>query len=153
MPGKRTVIRRAEPGDLEVVETIVAEAYAIYVARIGKKPGPMLDDYAHRIASGQCHVAEIDGRIVGILVVEHRDDYLLLDNVAVAAGAQGIGIGRDLIDFAEREAASLGLPRVRLYTHVMMTENLTFYPRLGYRETERITEEGFDRVYFEKPVL
>ena len=31
-----------------------------------------------------------------------------------------------------------------------MTENLDFYPRLGYLETHRISEDGFDRVYFEK---
>jgi hypothetical protein len=31
-----------------------------------------------------------------------------------------------------------------------MTENLDFYPRLGYLETQRVHEDGFDRVYFEK---
>jgi hypothetical protein len=33
-----------------------------------------------------------------------------------------------------------------------MTENLAFYARLGYREDDRRTEEGFQRVFFSKPV-
>jgi hypothetical protein len=31
-----------------------------------------------------------------------------------------------------------------------MTENLAFYPRLGYREVGRVVEDGFRRVYFAK---
>ena len=33
-----------------------------------------------------------------------------------------------------------------------MTENLSFYPRMGYAEVDRRHEDGFDRVFFEKPV-
>ena len=32
-----------------------------------------------------------------------------------------------------------------------MTENLKLYPRLGYREVDRKTDEGFERVFFAKP--
>jgi hypothetical protein len=31
-----------------------------------------------------------------------------------------------------------------------MTENLSLYAALGYEETGRATEDGFDRVYFRK---
>ena len=31
-----------------------------------------------------------------------------------------------------------------------MVENIAWYPRLGYRETERRAESGFARVFFEK---
>jgi hypothetical protein len=40
------VIRPAQPADRAAVEMIVRAAYSPYVARIGKPPGPMLDDYA-----------------------------------------------------------------------------------------------------------
>ena len=36
-----------------------------------------------------------------------------------------------------------------LYTHVLMTENQALYRRLGYVETGRVTEKGFDRVYMQ----
>jgi hypothetical protein len=31
-----------------------------------------------------------------------------------------------------------------------MTDNLSLYPHLGYAEVDRRTEDGFNRVYFEK---
>jgi ribosomal protein S18 acetylase RimI-like enzyme len=83
-------------------------------------------------------------------VTEDRGDHLLLETIAVAPGAQGSGYGRLLLDRAEGDAAELGLPEVRLYTNEAMTENLTFYPRHGYRQTGRAVQDGFRRVYFSK---
>ena len=57
-----------------------------------------------------------------------------------------------MIDFAERRARDLGLPEVRLYTHVLMIENIALYTRLGYIETHRETEHGFTRAFFTKQV-
>ncbi len=57
-----------------------------------------------------------------------------------------------LLERAERDAVELGLTEVRLYTNEAMTENLTFYPRHGYRETGRALQDGFRRVYFSKTV-
>ena len=75
---------------------------------------------------------------------------LLVENVAVARSAQGRGLGRRLLEHAEDQALRLGLPETRLYTNAAMTENLAIYPRLGYAEVNRRTEDGFDRVYFRK---
>src|SRR3954471_20353759 len=55
------VIRRALPADREAVEAIVEAAYSPYVARIGKPPGPMRDDYAALIAEGAVTVLEEAG--------------------------------------------------------------------------------------------
>jgi hypothetical protein len=44
----------------------------------------------------------------------------------------------------------MGLPEVRLYTNEAMTENLDYYPRRGYRETHRATQNGYRRVFFSK---
>jgi ribosomal protein S18 acetylase RimI-like enzyme len=75
---------------------------------------------------------------------------LLLDNVAVRPELHGRGIGRALIGFAEAEARRRGHVAIRLYTHVLMTENIALYANLGFTETGRVTEKGFDRVYMEK---
>jgi hypothetical protein len=32
----------------------------------------------------------------------------------------------------------------------MMTENIGLYQRIGYVETRRVTEKGYDRVYMTK---
>jgi ribosomal protein S18 acetylase RimI-like enzyme len=144
------VIRQAVTGDAEAVRDVVLAAYAHYVARIGKPPGPMLDDYAARIADGQAWVLEDSGRIAGVLVLEEQADAFLLDNIAVRPECQGSGHGRALMAFAEAEALRRGWREIRLYTHALMTENQALYRRLGYVEIGRVTEKGFDRVYMAK---
>ena len=145
------VIRRAKPEDRAAVEAIVREAYSIYVERIGKPPGPMLDDYARLIANGVVSVLEdADAAIAAIIVLLAKPDHLLLDNIAVRPDRQGQGLGRQLIAFAEDEARRLGFTELPLYTHETMTENIALYRRIGYVETGRVTEKGFDRVYMAK---
>ena len=78
------------------------------------------------------------------------DGALLLDNVAVAPSAQGKGHGQALVAFAEAEAQRRRLREVRLYTNVLMAENLALYGRLGFRETGRVSEKGYERVYMAK---
>ncbi|HME27019.1 MAG TPA: GNAT family N-acetyltransferase [Acetobacteraceae bacterium] len=129
---------------------VVHAAYAHYLPRIGKPPGPMLDDYAQRIADGQAGVLEDAGRIAGILVLEEGADGFLLDNIAVLPEYQGKGLGRTLIEFAEAEARRRGYREIRLYTHVLMTENIALYRRVGFVETHRVSEKGYDRVYMAK---
>jgi glutathione S-transferase len=144
------VIRPAHWHEATVVRDVVHAAYAHYIARIGKPPGPMLDDYPRRVADGQVWVLDHAGEIVGILVLEENDDGFLLDNIAVLPQHQGRGHGRTLMRFAEAEAERRGHDHIRLYTHVLMTENIALYRRAGYVETHRIAEKGFDRVYMTK---
>ena len=74
------------------------------------------------------------------------------DNIAVQPDRQGRGLGRALIAFAEAEARRLGFAELRLYTHQKMTENIGFYKRLGFDETGRGCEAGYDRVFMRKQV-
>jgi ribosomal protein S18 acetylase RimI-like enzyme len=146
-------IRPARPDDAGAVAAVVHAAYSMYVERIGKPPGPMLDDYSARIAGGSVSVVEdSNGNIAGIIVLIPRPDHLLLDNVAVRPDRQGQGLGHALIAFAEAEAARLGYAEIRLYTHEKMTENLALYRRIGFVETGRRREAGYDRVFMRKLV-
>ena len=144
------MIRPATIDEAETVRALVRHAYQHYVERIGREPGPMGDEYRQRIAAGQVWVLEEHGAIVGIVVITERADGILLQNVAVAPEAQGKGYGRQLIAFAEAEARRRGHDELRLYTHVLMVENIALYQRLGFHEIGRIHEHGFDRVYMAK---
>jgi hypothetical protein len=55
--------------------------------------------------------------------------------------------------YAEDFAKCQGRNALILYTNVVMVENLALYPKMGFVETERRTEEGFERVYFRKELL
>jgi GNAT superfamily N-acetyltransferase len=145
------VIRRAQPTDRAAVEQIVRDAYSMYIERIGKPPGPMLDDYGALIAEGVVAVCEgSDGTLAALIVLLPKPDHLLLDNIAVRPDRQGRGLGRQSIAFAEAEARRLGHAELRLYTHQKMTENIALYARLGFVETGRGQEAGYDRVFMTK---
>ncbi|MFC0387722.1 GNAT family N-acetyltransferase [Muricoccus vinaceus] len=142
--------RPATPNDLHAVEEIVRHAYSPYVSRIGREPGPMLDDYAALIAAGRLHVVERNGTVQGLVVLIPQHGAMLLDNVAVAPAAQGTGLGRTLLRYAERATRDAGYDRIELYTNEAMTENIALYARTGYSETRRVEEKGLKRVYMVK---
>jgi ribosomal protein S18 acetylase RimI-like enzyme len=146
-------LRLAIHDDLRAVETVVRAAYSHYVVRIGREPGPMLDDYAALIGKGHVHVIEHDDMVKGVLVLIPEEHAMLLDNVAVSPDAQGLGLGRKMLEFAERAALAAGCRSIRLYTNEAMTENIGLYTRIGYVETHRAEEKGLRRVYMSKPLF
>lgn len=113
----------------------------------------MLEDYSARIAEGVVWVIEEGTTIVGILVLLPKPDHLLLDNIAIVPSRQGLGFGRRLLVFAEAEALRQGYREIRLYTHETMTENQRLYAAIGYAETGRGTEAGYERVFMRKQLV
>ncbi|MCC7045836.1 MAG: GNAT family N-acetyltransferase [Alphaproteobacteria bacterium] len=148
--GRAQEIRPARPADVPRIRAIVDAAYEKYVPRIGKKPGPMLDDYGKLVAGRVVWVLEDEGAVAGLVVLLPEPDHVLLDNVAVDPAKAGRGIGRALIAFAEAETRRRGFGDIRLYTHEKMTENIAMYPRLGYEETHRGEQAGYSRVFMRK---
>jgi GNAT superfamily N-acetyltransferase len=144
------LIRPARPDDRARIEEIVVAAYSPYLTRMDRKPAPMTDDYAARIAAGETHVVEEDGTVVAVLVLEPGDGFLLLDNIAVDPACHGSAIGRRLMDFTEAEARRRGYAAVELYTNEVMVENIARYLRLGYVESKRVLDRGYHRVYLRK---
>jgi len=143
-------IRQAVPDDAEAVAACVGAAYRHYIDRIGKPPGPMREDYAQVIRQHQVAVAEIDGAIVGVLVLAVTEEGLCLENIAVDPTVRGRGIGRALLQRAEAEARRQGFAAIYLYTHEKMTENQALYSKIGYVEYDRRVEKGYSRVYMRK---
>ena len=145
-------IRAATAADVPAIVDIVDHAYRHYIARIGKPPGPMLDDYAARVSEDAVWVLQEGSAIAGILVLLSTPEYLLLDNIAIAPDRQGRGLGRRLLTFTESEALRRGYREIRLYTHQTMIENQRLYALIGYEETGRGSEAGYDRVFMRKPL-
>jgi ribosomal protein S18 acetylase RimI-like enzyme len=112
----------------------------------------MLDDYPARVSEGVVWVVEEGAVIAAMIVLVPAPNYLLLDNIAVSPARQGLGLGRRLLAFAEDEALRRGYCEIRLYTHQTMVENQRLYASIGYEETGRGTEAGYDRVFMRKPL-
>lgn len=152
------ILRRAAPADAAGMTACVCEAYLPYVERIGRQPGPMLDDYhaivaAAAVAGREAWVAVAQRRVVGVLVIETRGGLAWLGNVAVRPDASGTGIGRALLRHAEQRARRLGHDWLFLHTHELMWENRALYARLGWHEYGRHVESGYPRVFMRKPLV
>lgn len=145
-------IRQARSEDQDGIVACVNAAYAKYVPRMGKRPAPMLADYAELIARGVVHVIGAPSTIRGVVVCFPATDHYFLENVAVAPAHQGAGLGHTLMEFVEAQARAGGYPEIRLYTHERMIENIGYYDKLGYTEVERRFEDGYHRVFFRKPL-
>ena len=128
-------IRPAVPEDAPAITALVERAYEHYIPRIGLRPVPMDADHAAAIADHDVFVAHDDQEITGVLVLVTNPDHVLVENVAVDPNRQHQGIGRALLDHAEAFATDHAFAEIRLYTHVLMTENRAIYAAIGYTET------------------
>jgi len=62
-------LRAARQRDAPGVDELVSAAYGHYVARIGRPPSPMCEDYAEVIRTRAVTIAEHAGSIVGVIVL------------------------------------------------------------------------------------
>jgi GNAT superfamily N-acetyltransferase len=150
-PYADVMIRLATPADVPAIRTVIDAAFSHYVERIGVIPVPMLADHEANVAAGRVYVTGTP--IDGLLVLVQESDHLLLDVVAVHPDAQGTGVGRRLLAFAEQHAWDLGLKEIRLYTNAKMWENQKLYPRYGYEATEHRVEGDYDRIHYRKRLI
>lgn len=141
------VIRKATVQDTARIISIARAAYAKYISRMGRDPPPMVADFGKLIAAGLVKVIETAGNVVGYMIAWPEADAYLIDNLAVDPPRQGEGFGRILVENAIGEARRLNLPALRLYTNIVMTENIALYGHIGFAETHRTVENGLHRVH------
>ena len=143
-------LRRATAADVEAIRALVDAAYRGYIPLLGRTPTPMLSDVPAAVRDHDVRVLDSGDRLVGVIELIAHDDHLWIDNVAIAPDAQGHGLGRRLLAFAEDEARRLGLPAIALLTNERYLANIAMYERYGYRETHREPCRGTDLVHFRK---
>jgi GNAT superfamily N-acetyltransferase len=114
---------------------------------------------AKRVASGQCFVAEHEGRIVGTVTVggawdvqrvpgaRHcpwylRRDIAHLHQLGVEPAAQGQGIGNALIAACEQWAREQNLGVIALDTAAPASHLRARYARLGYSDADEVQWSG-----------
>lgn len=145
-------LRPALPHDVPGITACVCEAYTPLIERVGRQPGPMVDDYNDVLKHCQMHVAVSRDKIIGVVVLAKTHEGLRIDNIAVRPAFKGKGIGRMLLEFAETEARRQGYDSIYLYTNELLVENIELYSRIGYVEYDRRPHCGFPRVFMRKPL-
>ncbi|KAL2866632.1 GNAT family N-acetyltransferase [Aspergillus lucknowensis] len=150
-------IIKATPEHISSINSVVTAAYTKYIERIGKPPAPMLADYSQLLKTHDVFVlqdadATSTSAVLGSIILKSDDesDSIKVNNLVVDPALQGRGYGRLLMDFAEERARGQRRSALTLFTNVKMYENLGLYAKLGFVETERRVEDGYERVFFRK---
>lgn len=146
-----TRIRKAVKSDTPIIEGIALASYHKYIEIIGKKPAPMVADFAGHLERDIVFVAVEEGtdKPVGYAVIIIKDHEYWLENIAVHPAVSGRGVGSQLIGYVE-DFISARADHYQLYTHIKMTDNIGWYNRTGFTEVKRSVEDGFERVFFLK---
>lgn len=152
MDGGKVEVRWAVAADVDSVMCVADAAYAKYVARLGRPPAPMHEDYGEALERGGLHVLTVDGRVVGLLELEVAPDYVYIVNAAIAPQHQKQGLGVHLLIHAESEARAAGVGELRLHTNVRMTENIALYEAGGFTVYDQREQDGYERVFMRKSI-
>lgn len=86
-------------------------------------------------------VADVSGRIEGVVGLEIENGVGLLRSLATSAAVRSRGVGRRLVAAAEERAVSMGVRMLCLLT----TTAAEYFERLGYRRRERDDAPAFIR--------
>lgn len=143
-------IRRAIEDDIDRLAQIAGLAYGPYIKALGRKPAPMLANFAAQISDGTVSVACIKNTVIGYVVNYPDDGYMHISSIALDPDFISKGYGKLLLMHVEQEARDTNLLGIELYTNAKMIENLAIYTHLGFTKIDQRSEHGFDRVYFRK---
>jgi ribosomal protein S18 acetylase RimI-like enzyme len=125
-------LRRADLRDLEAVRAFQHAAYARNRAIQNVEPLPLLVEYADIFRTHEVWLADHQGSLGGVLILEERPEDLLVWSVATSEAAMGSGIGNRMLRASEHRAAELGKTTMRLYTGQKLVRNIAWYERQGY---------------------
>ncbi|MEM7751498.1 MAG: GNAT family N-acetyltransferase [Pseudomonadota bacterium] len=134
------LLRRATDNDRARVVEIQFAAYAKNRELLGLEPLPLLVDYAEIFATHEVWVFDADdGAVIASLILEVRDDDVLIFSVATDPHRQATGIGQKMLAASDIRARQLGRTTVRLYTGSTLQHLVDWYGRHGFA-TERIEQ-------------
>lgn len=76
-----------------------------------------------------------NGKLIGTAtLLKHDDSTFELSKMAITENAQGLGIGRQLIDFCLNEAKKMGIQRIFLYSNRKLNPAIYLYESFGFKE-------------------
>jgi DNA-binding MarR family transcriptional regulator/N-acetylglutamate synthase-like GNAT family acetyltransferase len=106
-----------------------------------------------RPPQGAFLVARLDGRPVGCGAVKSIEPGVgSIKRMWVSREVRGSGVGRRLLVALEKEAAGLGMERLRLETNRSLHEAQALYRHNGYREVPAFNDDPHAHHWFEKRI-
>jgi GNAT superfamily N-acetyltransferase len=126
--------RFAIEADAEAISTLVNAAFKVerfFIDRDRIDPGKVRE----MLRSGKYLLAEENGKLIACVYVELRGKRAYFGLLGVDPSRQGQGLGRKMVEEAERYARAAGCEFMDLRIVNLRAELPPFYRRLGYLET------------------
>ncbi|MFM0337079.1 bifunctional helix-turn-helix transcriptional regulator/GNAT family N-acetyltransferase [Paraburkholderia fungorum] len=119
----------------------------------GFDPSVSLSADAHELTApaGALIVARLHGSPIGCVALKfHKKSPAELKRMWVSRSARGMGLGRRLIEEAEKHARQTGVRVIRLETNRTLREAISLYRQAGYVEVDAFNAEPYAHHWFEK---
>ncbi|WP_424936026.1 MULTISPECIES: DUF6098 family protein [Bacteria] len=150
--GAAVVLSRLSSADAAEVLTLQRAAFVSEALIYGTADMPpltqTLGELRAELMDTTGWAAREGARLVGALRARRADDLLLIGRISIAPDKQGEGIGRLLLETAERAS---GARVAELFTGSLSEANIRLYERCGYRVTERVDQgDGTAQVFLRK---
>lgn len=153
------IIRRANPGDAEAVQSIMKEAFQKYMEDTGLTEtvdalSETIEDIKRDIESREVYVAFIDDVPVGSIRVKLLPDgSAYISRFGVSLQYHNIGIGKALINLVDKLLTARGIKRVALHTASRYKDLVRFYYGRGFYIESTSTDRGYIRAKLVKEYI
>ncbi|NLC69512.1 MAG: GNAT family N-acetyltransferase [Clostridiaceae bacterium] len=149
-------IKKAEPGDAKIIQEIVRAAFKKYVkdAGITEKINALTEtikDIKNDIRTKEVFIASFRGVPAGTIRVEIKpDNTAFITRFGVLPEYQNNGIGKALLNHADKQLVSRGIKKVYLHTASRYRELICFYYNMGFYVDSTTKDRGYTRVLMVK---
>lgn len=131
--------------EVDLVKEIIKEAYQPIKKQLSRKPAALQEGLAklsRNIQMGNQYVALVGELVVGTMLVNLRGQNGVISRVSVRSDFRGRRIGTMLVDYAENLLVHMNAQRIDIEIYGAVEDQVSFYERGGYVETERIKRVG-----------
>lgn len=141
-------LRLAEPGDEEIVSSLIFEAFAPfrdeYTPDAFNYTAASVETVCGRFAEGPIWIAYDGDEAVGTVSGLPEEERFYIRSMAVKPSAQGKLVGQKLLDALEEHARNAGFEKLYLFTTFVLPTATPFYEKNGfYIVRETAPEEWF----------
>ena len=125
-------IQRGTTEDVDLISDFTRAAYAKWIPLIGREPLPMAADYETALRQHRFDLLYKTNALAALIETIARSDHLHIQNLCVSPKFQRLGLGSQLLNYAQDMAVGENLPALRLDTNKFFTGNVDLYLRHGF---------------------
>ncbi len=150
------IIRRAQLSEVDLIKSIIKEAYAGVKKQLSRTPGALqegLDKISRHIQMGTQYVALVGDTVVGCMRVQMRGNAGVISRVAVSNAFRKRKIGTRLVQYGENLLEHMGASFIEIDVYNVIPAQQKFYENMGYEMIEKSVREGEEIIVMRKSLI